>query len=195
MRARVVQALLDDADALIVNFIAERTRGKSQAPMTLARFERSFINAFIAPVPQNDEFETPADRRGAEHENFVWLTNLVADRSLVGRWEPERGDAAHHKAERLYLAGSVRAWTAALRDAIAPVLHVVDADERPRLLYRDIDAGQRQTIEQLVDRLFAHKVWEDESPELRALSYDNANQAKDLLREHGFTASYVLGGD
>ncbi len=195
LRARVMQTILEREDLAISEFIAERTRGKAKAPMTLSRFEKSFVTAFLAPVPQDDEFETDADKRAVEADNFVWLTNEMVKRSLEGHWDPERHDADHRKADRLYLAGSVRAWTAFTHDAIAPALGIFDEDERTRLLYRVIPEQQKQAIREILDRVFRHKVWVEDSSDLAELSYDNVNRAKEIFKERGFTVAYLLNAD
>jgi hypothetical protein len=36
----------------------------------------------------------------------VFLFNLIVDKALDGRWNPELADAAHKKAARLFSAGA-----------------------------------------------------------------------------------------
>lgn len=122
------------------------------------------------------------------------MLNAIVDRTLHDKWAPERNDAAHKKAVRLYSAGALRAWVPLLRDALAPALQIFDTEERERLLYRLLDENQRKVIEERLDRLLSHKVWEDPDPELNGLSYDNAEHARDMLRGAGLTANWILGG-
>jgi hypothetical protein len=114
---------------------------------------------------------------------------------LSDKWAPERDDAAHKKAARLYSAGALRAWVPFLRDAIAPALQLFDAEDRERIFYLDLDDKQFAAIETLLDRLFSHKVWEDPDPELNDLRYDDAERAKAMLRKSGLTPAWILGGE
>jgi hypothetical protein len=161
----------------------------------MSRLGKTFLAEFVAPVPLNDEFETEHYHRDEERENVVRVLNAITERSLEDKWAPERNDAGHKKAARLYSAGALRAWVPFLRDAVAPALSLFDAEDRARLFYRPLDEQQFQVIEKLLDKLFSHKVWEDPNPELKDLRYDNAERAKDMLRASGLTPTWMLGGD
>ena len=159
------------------------------------RLEKTFFAELIAAPPLNDEFESETYHRDEERENFVRLTNLIVDHVLAEKWAPDRKDATHAKAARIFSAGALRAWVPFLRDAIAPAIGVFEQEERRRLLYRELDDSQFETVDQLIGRLLSHKVWEDPDPELNDLRYDNAERAKDMLRRWGLTPNWVLGGE
>ncbi len=192
VRSLIVKDILDTPDNKLREYITEENRGR-QNPLTMSRLEKTFFAEFIAPVPLNDEFETESYHRDEEQENIVRVLNAITERTLDNRWAPEANDAGHKKASRLYSAGALRAWVPFLRDAIAPALHLFDTEDRERLFYRPLDDEQFKVIETLLDRRFAHKVWEDPDPELKDLRYDNAERAKEMLRQAGLTPTWILG--
>lgn len=194
IRSMLYRDILEHPENELRDYIAEENRTREN-PLTMYRLEKTFFGEFIAPPPLNDEFESDDYHRDEERENFVKLVNLVVGRTLTGRWAPERKDAAHAKSARIFSAGALRAWVPFLRDALAPALQVFEQEERKRLLYRPLSDDDFANAERLVDRLFSHKVWEDPSPELNDLRYDNAERAKEMLRRWGLTPNWVLGGE
>lgn len=194
VRSLIYRDILDHPDNKLREYIAEENRGR-QNPLTMSRLQKTFFTEFIAPVPMSDEFETESYHRDEERENVVRVLNAITERSLGDRWAPERNDAGHKKAARLYSAGALRAWVPFVRDAIAPALQLIDTEDRERLFYRALDDNQFSVIEKLLDRLFSHKIWEDPDPELNDLRYDNAERAKEMLRRSGLTPQWILGGD
>jgi hypothetical protein len=125
----------------------------------------------------------------------VRLVNRIVELGLVDKWAPDRKDAAHQRAARIFSAGALRAWVPFLRDALAPALGIFETEERKRVLYRPIDDEGFATIDKLVQRLFSRKVWDDPDPELKDLRYDNAERAKEMLRKGGLTPNWILGGE
>jgi len=194
VRSMIHRDVLDHPDNQLRDYITEENRGR-QNPLTMYRLEKTFFAEFVASPPLNDEFETDSYHRDEERENLVRLVNLVVRRTLVGRWAPERNDSEHRKAARLYSAGALRAWVPLLRDALAPALRLFDEEERKRLFYRFLDDREFAVIEQLLDRLFSHKVWVDMNPELNDLRYDNAERAKEILKGQGLTPGWILGSE
>lgn len=194
IRSMIYRDILEDRDNQLRDYIAEENRTREN-PLTMARLEKTLFSEFIAPPPLEDEFESEDYHRDEERANFVRLANLIVEKALADRWAPERKDAGHAKAERIFAGGALRAWVPFLRDAMAPALGVLDQDERKRLFYRDLDDARFETIGQLLDRLFSHKIWEDPDPQLRDLRYDNAQRAKDMLKEWGLTPNWILGGE
>ncbi|HCF99517.1 MAG TPA: hypothetical protein DEV93_03125 [Chloroflexi bacterium] len=194
VRSMIYKDVLDHPDNQLRDYITEENRGRVN-PLTMSRLNKTFFTEFIAAPPLNDEFETDAYHRPDERENLVRLLNIIVERSLAGRWAPERKDAAHKKAERLYGAGALRAWIPFLRDAIAPTLGIIESEERKRILYRPLTEAHFSKMEHLVDRLLSHKVWEDLNPALNDLRYDDAERAKGMLKGSGLTPSWIVGGE
>lgn len=194
IRSMIYRDIIEHPDNKLRDYISEENRSR-QNPLAMSRLEKTFFAEFIAPPPLSDEFETDAYHRDEERENVVRLFNLLVQESLAERWAPERDDAEHRKAARLYSAGALRAWVPFLRDAIAPALRIFDQEERHRVFYRALTDEDFSVIGGLVEKLFHHKVWEDPDPELNDLRYDNAERAKDILRRAGLTPNWMLGGD
>jgi hypothetical protein len=194
IRSMIYRDVIDHPDNGLREYISEENRTRAN-PISMARLEKTFFAEFVAPPPLGDEFETDGYHRDEERENLVKLLNTIVTESLRDRWAPERDDAAHKKAARLWSAGALRAWVPFLRDAIAPAVRVFDTEERRRLLYRELSDDDFQRISGLVTRLFSHKVWEDPDPDLHELRYDDAERAKDMLRKNGLTPNWILGGN
>lgn len=193
VRSMIVQDIIESPTNQLRDYIAEENRGRKN-PLTMSRMAKTFFAEFVAAPPLNDEFETESYHRDEERTNLVRLFNLIVKLALAERWAPERNDAAHQKADRLFSAGALRAWVPFLRDAIAPGLQLFDAEDRGRLFYRDLNDSDWAVIERLVARLLSHKVWEDPDPALKDLRYDDAERAKDMLRQGGLTTNWILGG-
>ncbi len=191
VKSVIYRDILDHPDNRLREYITEENRGRAN-PITMYRLEKTFFADFIAPPPLEDEFETDAWHRGDERENIVFLFNLIVDKALDGRWNPELADAAHKKAARLFSAGALRAWVPFLHDATAPALRLFTSEDRRRIFYRQLESDDLAVIETLVDRLLSHKVWEDPDPLLNDLRYDNAERAKAMLSQAGLTPGWML---
>ena len=192
VRSRIYQDVLEDPNNRLREYIAEENRAR-QNPLAMHRLQKTFFAEFLVPPPLDDEFEGDTYHRDDEKTNLVRLFNLIVDEGLANRWSPETNDAAHKKAARLFSAGALRAWVPMLRDAIAAALALIDAQDRAKVFYRELDDAKFGTVALLVKRLFSHKVWEDPDPGLNDLRYDDAQRAKGMLMEHGLSANWVLG--
>lgn len=194
VRSMIYRDILEHPENQLRDYIAEENRTREN-PLSMSRLEKTFFAEFIAPPPLEDEFESESYHRDEERDNFVRLVNYVVDAVLTERWAPERKDAAHAKAARIFSAGALRAWVPFLRDALAPVLQAYEQEERKKLLYRDLTDEDFARMEQFVARLVSHKVWEDPDTELNDLRYDNAERAKEMLRKWGLTVGWILGAE
>jgi hypothetical protein len=192
IRAKIYQDIIEHSDNSMREYIAEENRSRVN-PLSTHRFQKTFLTEFISPTPLNDEFESEADHRDDEKRNVVSLLSTLVTLSLTDKWAPERADAAHKKAARLYSAGALRAWVPMLRDALAPALGLFDAQDRARLFYRDLTPDDSAKVRKLIAKLLSHKVWDDPDPELNDLRYDNPQRAKDMLIRSGLTVGWILG--
>ncbi len=176
-------------------YLAEKHRGRKQ-PLTFARLKKAFFQTMLVPPPVADEFESEADMRGMERLNLVKLLNIVAEEGLDGRWSPERNDAAHRRAERLFSAGAVRAWAILLRDAINQHLHHYSDEQRRRFFYCSINDNEFDYFRGFVKKVFSHKLWDEPDPtgEIAArLAKDDAATSRALFDEKGLTVQWLLG--
>jgi len=187
--------IIDDPTNNLSGYLTEKHRGRKQ-PLTFARLKKSFFDQMLFPPPVGDEFESDADFRKEEKGNLVKLMNIIAEEGLEGRWNPERSDSTHSKAERVFSAGAVRAWAILLKDAINTHLRHYTDDERRRFFYSNVPNDEFDYFRQFVAKIFSHKIWDDPDPsgEIAArLAKDDATTAKSLFEEKGLIVQWVLG--
>jgi len=194
LQMAIEQSVIEAADNRLSEFIAERNRTRKN-PLSISILEKTFFREFILSPPISVEFEGPDDFRDEEQNNLIRLMSLIADKQLAGRWNPEANNAAHQRAERIFGAGAMRAWVPMLRDVIAQVLQLYDTPDREKVLFRAISEQQWTLIEGRIERLFAHKVWDDTSPDVVSqLKINAVEQVRRYLSNQGLTVNWVLGG-
>ena len=121
---------------------------------------------------------------------------MIAEKQLVGRWNPEADNSSHQRAERIFAAGTMRAWVPMLKSAISQVLFLFDDYNRERVLFRPITDPQWAVIEGRIDKLFSHKIWDDPSPEVVAqLKINASEQVRAFMASRGLVVNWILGGD
>jgi hypothetical protein len=150
----------------------------------------------LVPPPVDDEFESNTYFRKDERHNLVKLMSIIAEEGLEARWAPERADAAHKKAERIFSAGAIRAWVILLRDTINVHLKNYTDEGRRLFFYRIIPEEDFDYFRQFIKKIFEHKIWDDPDPsgEITArLAKDDATTAKSLFDEKGLSVQWVLG--
>jgi len=187
--------IVDDGVNRLSKYLSEKHRGRKQ-PLTFARLKKTFFQHMLVSPPVEDEFESEGDFRIKERKNLVNLMNIIAEEGLENKWGPERADAAHDKAERIFGAGAVRAWVILLKDAINIHLKHYTDEERKRFFYRDIPDAEFNYFTLFVQKIFNHKIWDDPDPsgEIAArLAKDDATTAKSLFEEKGLIVQWVLG--
>ena len=121
---------------------------------------------------------------------------IIAEEGLVDKWAPERADAAHKKAERIFSAGAIRAWSILLRDTINAHLRNYTDEQRAHFFYRFIPDEEFKYFRQFTKKIFEHKIWDDPDPsgEIAArLAKDDATTAKSLFDEKELNVQWVLG--
>ena len=195
LQMAVEQDVIEDPENRLSEFIAERNRTRKN-PVSISILQKTFFREFIFTPPTTVEFEGPEDFRVDEKRNLVRLMSMIADKQLAGRWSPDANNAAHQRAERVFGAGVMRAWVPMLRDVIAQVLQLYDAADREKVLFRPISDPQWSLIQGRVDRLFAHKIWDDPNPDVASqLKVNAVEQVRNFLSNRGLTVNWVLGGE
>jgi len=188
--------IVDDGSNKLSSYLSEKHRGRKQ-PLTFARLKKTIFQHMLVSPPVDDEFESKADFRKDEKYNLIKLMTIIAEEGLEDKWAPERDDTAHKKAERIFSAGAIRAWTILLRDTInAHLKHYTDK-QRILFFYRFIPDEEFNYFRQFVKKIFGHKIWEDPDPsgEIEArLAKDDTTTAKTLFDEKGLTAQWVIFG-
>jgi hypothetical protein len=188
------QNVIEASENRLSEFIAERNRTRKN-PLSISILEKTFFREFILSPPTTVEFEGPDDFRAEEQKNLVRLMSVIAEKQLAGRWNPEANNAAHQRAERIFGAGAMRAWVPMLRDVVAQVLQLFDAADREKVLFRLISDQQWTLIEGRIERLFAHKIWDDPNPDVVSqLKINAVEQVRNFLSSQGLTVNWILGG-
>ncbi len=187
--------IVDNESNKLSRYLSEKHRGRAQ-PLTFARLKKTFFQYMLVPPPVNDEFESDTDFRTKEKHNLVKLMTIVAEEGLEGKWSPERANATHKRAERIFSAGAIRAWVFLLRDAINIHLKNYTDEERKRFFYRDISDEEFEYFSGFVKKIFGHTIWDDPDPTgeiVARLAKDDAITAKGLFEEKDLTVQWVLG--
>jgi len=187
--------IVDDENNGLSKFLSEKNRGRKQ-PLTFARLKKTFFQHMLLTPPVEDEFESDTDCREYEKYNLINLMNIISEEGLENKWNPERNDSTHKKAERIFGAGAIRAWVVLLRDSINIHLKHYTDEERNRFFYRQIAEDDFKYFRQFANKVFSHKTWDDPDPsgEISArLAKDDAATAKSLFDEKGLSVQWVLG--
>jgi hypothetical protein len=194
LQMAIEQDVIEAPENRLSEFIAERNRTRKN-PLSISIMEKTFFREFIVPPPTTMEFEGQEDFRDQEQKNLVRLMSLIAEKQLVGRWNPDANNAAHQRAERIFGAGAMRAWVPMLRDVVAQLLYLFDAVNRKKVLFRVINDQQWLVIDGRVERLFGHKIWDDPNPDTVAnLKINAVEQIRNFLSSQGLTVNWILGG-
>jgi hypothetical protein len=177
----------------ITEFIAEENHTRKN-PLTHSSLNRTFFSEFLVTKPIKESLEGSEDLRTKEKNNMVRLFNIVAEETLIGHWNPEANNAGHKKAERIYLAGAIRAWVPLLKDVVAQVLRIYDSDQKETIFFGEISEDNFELIRGRVRRLFSHKIWTDPNIEISTrLKINEPKISKAFLRENGLDVGWVLG--
>jgi len=188
--------VIDDPENKLSGYLSEKHRARKQ-PLTFARVKKTFFRQMLLAPPVQDEFESETDFRKEERRNLVRLMSIIADEGLEGKWNPERADAAHRKAERIFSAGAVRAWVVLLRDTINAHLRHYTDEQRRAFFYRTVADEEFEYFRRFVRTIFSHKIWDDADPsgEIAArLAKDDATTARSLFEEKDVSVQWILGG-
>ncbi|GFP18747.1 hypothetical protein HKBW3S03_00252 [Candidatus Hakubella thermalkaliphila] len=193
LRSAIQNDILEYPENRLREYIAEKNKTRKN-PLTVSAVQRTFFAEFVASPPIDAELESPEDFRQREKENLIRLLNLIVDISLVNRWNPEARNEAHRTAERIYAAGSLRAWAPMLRVVIAQALNLIDDEERRRVFFREVDEEAFGIIERYLKKLFSHKLWFDSDPEIdNNLRVNNPEHVKEFFRRRGLSPEWILG--
>ena len=189
--------ILNDPANKLGDFISEKSRARRQ-PLTYYRIEKTLFRHLLSPIPNAAEFQSDNDLRETEEKNLVRLMSVIAEEGLVERWNPERADALHRRTERVFSAGSIRAWVRILRDVLNAYLqlYLKGPEEAQRVLYRTMTEEHLTWTRRFVRCIFSHSVWD--APDTgdqdisKSLTKDDDTTAMLLLHERGLTTEWVL---
>jgi hypothetical protein len=189
--------ILQDSNNKLREFVSETTRTRQQ-PLTYSRLQKTVFRYLLSPVPSGAELGSDEDMRSIEEANLVRLMSIIAEEGLIERWNPERNDAEHQRTERIFSAGSIRAWVRILRSVLNAHLrlYLIGEEEVNRVLYREVTDEDFEWIRRYIRRIFSHSVWDmpdtaDQDISKR-LTKDDDTTAMSLLQEHGLVVNRVL---
>jgi len=195
IRSNIYDSILDDKENLVSDYIAERNRTRKN-PLTINSLKQTIFKNFITHPPLDIDIEELDELREFERKNVVKLMNILTQESLENKWNPDTNDSWHRVAERIYAAGSLKAWTGMLRDVIAQILGLYDEQERRKILLREIHEDKWDIVRGRIKRLFEeHKIWTDPSPEVdNNLRVNNETHVREFFKQKELTVNWILGG-
>lgn len=194
IRSNIYDSILDDKENSISEYIAERNRTRKN-PLTVHRLKQTIFKHFITSPPLDINIEKLDELREFERKNVVMLINILTQETLENKWNPDTKDNWYHVAERIYSAGSLKAWTGMLRDVVAQIIGLYDEQERRKILLREIHEDKWDIVRGRIKRLFEHKIWTDPSPEVdNNLRVNNETHVREFFKQRELTINWILGG-
>lgn len=192
VKAAIYDAILQSSENRFSVYVSKETR-TTDKPMSVFTLQRSILTNFVVSPPLKEDLEIVDAWRDNERKNVVKLLNILAEETLDGRWNPKSNDAQHRKAERIYRAGCVRAWSKMLKDLVAAILGIFDTDKKERMFFEDIPNNKWNEIRSKVRKFFSHKIWEDPRPEIDGqLKVNDVSTIKQTFEREGLTLNWVL---
>jgi len=195
IRSNIYDSILDDPENRITEYIAERNRTRKN-PLTIYALKQTVFKHFITAPPLDLNLERLDELREFERKNIIQLLNILTEVTLENKWNPDFNDSWHKVAERIYAAGSLKAWIGMLRDVVAQVLNLYDEHEKKRVLLREVSEEKWNIIKGRIKRLFTeHKIWTDSSPEIDGnLRINNETHVRDFFKQNALTVNWILSG-
>jgi len=195
LTSSIINSVLEDKENKIGDFVAESNRAKA-TPLTINLLKQTIFKLFVSSPPLEIEIDKSDALREYERKNILTLLNTLVDETLINKWNPDRNDGEHKKSERIYSAGSMKAWVTMLRDIIAAVLRLYDEEGRNNIFLRQIDEQTWGIIKGRVKKLFANKIWTDPSSEIDVqLRVNNEKHVKGFFESHGLKVEKLIIGE
>jgi hypothetical protein len=194
IEAFIVESILKHDDNKMLPFIAPENKTGKQYAISRDSLKKFYFRYFIT-VPRLDiEIDSKNDFRNQEIENNVRLLNILAEKTLIDKWNPDSNSSEHKKADRIYRAGSIMAWFPLLRNVIFNKLDILDTKEADRILFRNITEEKWKLIDGHIEKMFSHKIWIDNDPNIDIVIGNKKHElTKELFEKHGLTDKWVLG--
>ena len=194
IEAFIVESILKHNDNKILPYVAPGNKTGKKYAISRDSLKKYYFRYFVTKPPLDVEIDSKDDFRNQEVENNVKLLNILAEKTLINKWNPDSNSAEHKKAERIYRAGSIMAWFPMLRNVIFNKLDLINPNEAERILFRNISNEKWELISKFVDKLFSHKIWIDNDPNIDiVIGNKKAELTKKLFEEQGLTDKWILG--
>lgn len=194
-KAAIQSAILEARDSKFTKYVSKETRTHDM-PISVFGLQKSVFTNLIVSPPLEEELEIVDVWRDNECKNIVALLKILSEETLDGRWNPKSNDARHKKSERIYAAGCIRTWSKMLKDVIAAILSIWDADKKERMFFNTVPDEKWVEIREKIRKLFSHKIWDDLRPEIDAqLKVNDTLTIKQVFEKEGLTIDWILGFD
>jgi hypothetical protein len=192
IESNIYDSIIEDKKNSIIRYVEEFS-SSNKKPLTTNRLKQIVFKRFVCPPPLDIDIEESDRKREYERKNIIKLLNLITEYTLKDKWDPDKNDEAHKISERIYLAGSFKAWTGILKDAIAAVLELFDENDRKEIFLRSISEEKWQNIEGCIALMFERRIWQDDSDEnYNMLRISNDNQVRKYLSRRGISVNELL---
>jgi len=194
IEAFIVESILKNNDNKMLPFIAPENRPGKQYAISRDSLKKFYFRYFVTSPPLEIEIDSNDDFRNQEIENNIKLLNILAEKTLIGKWNPESNSSEYKKADRIYRVGSIMAWFPLLRNVIYNKLDILDPKEAERILFRNITFEKWKLIDGFVEKMFSHKIWIDKDPNIDlVIGNKKAELTKKLFEDIGLTDKWILG--
>lgn len=194
IEAFIVESILKHQENDFHPYIAPENKTGKQYAISRDSLKKYYFRYFVASPPLDVEIDSKDDFRNQEIENNVKLLNIIAEKTLIDKWNPDSNSDDHRKADRIYRSGSIMAWFPMLRNVIFNKLDLINPNESSRILFRNIPTEKWDLIAKFVEKMFSHKVWIDKDPNIDiVIGNKKAELTKKLFDEKGLTDRWILG--
>lgn len=194
IEAFIVESILKHDDNKFHPYIAPENKTGKQYAISRDSLKKYYFRYFITKPPLDFEIDSKDDFRNQEIENNIRLLNILAEKTLINKWNPDSNSDDHKKAERIYRNGAIMAWFPILRNVIFTKLDLINLNESDKILYRNIPPEKWELIGKFIEKMFSHKIWIDRDPNIDIVfGNKKAEITKNLFDEKKFTDKWILG--
>jgi hypothetical protein len=179
-------------------YVAEASKDSS-FPITIDLLEKTIFPSTLYLEPSSAKFTSDQDYRNAETQNFSEIAKLLVSESSIENWTQNiKSKTLTHeqlKARRIWHKGAVLTWAPYIKSILYFALQAMTSEEREKLLYREpMTQHQKGIIQQCLNRLFSHPLWDEPEGEIDSLLV-SARKQDDLFSRKGLTEKYVIYGE
>lgn len=194
IQAFLITSILSIGENKFSQFIAPENKTGKQYAISWDSMNKYYFRYFLTPPPLEVEFDSKEDFRNQEIENNIKLLNILANKILINKWNPNASDNEHKKAERIFRPGAIMVWFPMLRDIVFNKLDLVRPDEAKQIFFRNIPNEKWNIIDKFIEKMFSNKIWIERDTNIDVvIGNKKAEYTKKLFVEKGFSTEWVLG--
>lgn len=193
IEAFIVESILNPSDNNFLPFVAPENKTGKHFAISRDSLKKYYFRYFITNPPLDVEIDSKEDFRNHEIDNNIFLLNILAEKTLIGKWKPDSNSDEHRKAERIYRPGAIMSWFPILRNVIFNKLDLLNPNEAEKILFRNIPSAKWELIAQFIERMFSHTIWIDRDPNIDiVIGNKKAEITKKLFDDKLFTDKWIL---